>query len=166
MSLPFLFWKVFHLQIGQRLSHYCHKVQCRKKTCTIPKCFPRADWGTAAIIMRLNDKRSHSGLYLLPIKYLIGRVIAVRQPSARGYCGASCNDFLYFLIWWQTSDMMDGWPGAPGCAHAPARLWTYLPVHLLWGITASGALSRPQQATSTLTGARRGRGGGRGRRIL
>lgn len=54
----------------------------------------RADCCTAATTMQLDHKCSRSGLYLLPIKYVMGRVIAVRQPSAQGYYSAPCNDFL------------------------------------------------------------------------
>lgn len=73
-----------------------------------------ADCCAAALIAQLNHKCSHSGLYLLLIKYVIGRVIAVRNPSAGCYYSASHNCFLYFIIRWQSSaDMMDegGQPG-------------------------------------------------------
>lgn len=127
MVLLFLFFKASHLQIGKNVFLSLPQDNMFKKMMHNPKVHcssHRADCCTAAITMQLNHKCSHSGLYLLPIKYLIGRVIAVRQPSAQGYYSASCNDFL------QSFNLManfryDGWRHRARPVHAPVRLWTY-----------------------------------------
>lgn len=108
MVLPSLFIKVPHLLIAPpKKEKKCSPLYTTFETMRSPKVLCSSHEAGHCTAGTVQHQVLRLGLYLRPIKHVKGRVIAVRRPSVQGYYSAACNYFLYFLIWWQTWDMMD-----------------------------------------------------------
>lgn len=143
MVLPSLFIKVPHLLIVPKKMFLLSPLDKMLETMRNPKVLcssHEADHCTAGTIQR---QVLRLWPYLQPIKHVKGRVIAVRRPSAQRYYSAACNYFLYFLIWWQTWDMMD--EGQAGSCPRVATCQSICCGGLRHAVC--GALSQPKHPT-------------------